>query len=151
MLLQITLIAGVILLIICLVVRDQTEYRISRLRSEFMFLRSEEKRLAERRDEVELMVSQIGDGLLRADRRRDAIETSADAMDGLLKKLQEMIESGDEGDEGATHAAVATGPADADQTHETPSADTAPVADPVGDEEADADADAEGEGAEPPT
>jgi len=110
MLLQITLVSGVILLIICLVVRDQTEYRISRLRSEFMFLRSEEKRLAERRDEVELMVSQIGDGLIRADRRRDAIERSADAMDDLLDRLQKVIAEGDDG--GQDFTVVASEPAD---------------------------------------
>ena len=96
------LVLGVVLLIICLVVRDQTEYRLSQLRSEFMFLRSEEKRLAERRDEVELMVSQIGEGLMRAERRRVAIEKSADAMDDLLEKLQEMVQEGGVEDEEAT-------------------------------------------------
>lgn len=96
--LQIALVFGVVLLIVCLIVRDQTEYRLSQLRSEFMFLRSEEKRLADRREEVELMVSQIGDGLMRAERRRVAIDKSTDAVDDLLDKLAEMIEGGGVGD-----------------------------------------------------
>jgi|TARA_B100001964_G_scaffold174630_1_gene192318 hypothetical protein len=63
------LIGGVALIIVNLVVRDQTQFRISRLRAELLGLISEEKRLAERRDEVELMVAQIADALMRADRR----------------------------------------------------------------------------------
>tara|TARA_B100000686_G_scaffold112876_1_gene120525 strand:- start:1158 stop:1484 length:327 start_codon:yes stop_codon:yes gene_type:complete len=56
------IIAGVLLLIAALVIRDQTQFRISQLRSELMGLRNEEKRLSERRDEIELMVAQVGDG-----------------------------------------------------------------------------------------
>jgi len=109
------LVFGVVLLIICLIARDQTEYRLSRLRSEFMFLRSEEKRLAERRDEVELMVSQIDDGLLRAERRHVAIEQSADAMGDLLEKLQEGVEAEGLGEEEAADEVAADGVAADDE------------------------------------
>ena len=62
--LEMLIIGGVALVIINLVVRDQTEFRIRQLRSELMALRSEEKRLSELRDEVELMVAQIGDAII---------------------------------------------------------------------------------------
>ncbi len=80
------LIAGVVLIIVCLIVRDQTQFRLSRLRSEVLALRSEEKRLSERRDEIELMVAQIGDAIMRADRRCNEIEKGC-------TQLGEMLES----------------------------------------------------------
>ncbi|SVE30151.1 uncharacterized protein METZ01_LOCUS483005 [marine metagenome] len=67
------LIGGVALIILNLIVRDQTEFRLSRLRSDLLALNSEEKR----RDEVELMVAQIGEALMRADRRRTSLEKAA--------------------------------------------------------------------------
>ena len=81
------LIGGVALIIVNLIVRDQTQFRLSRLRSELMGLRSEEKRLSERRDEVELMVAQIGDALMRADRRRTALQRGGDAVQSSLDSL----------------------------------------------------------------
>ena len=60
--LNITLIVACILLLIAaLVVRDQTGFRVTQLRSELLALRNEQRRLSERRDEIELMVAQIGD------------------------------------------------------------------------------------------
>lgn len=84
------LIGGVALIIINLVVRDQTEFRLSRLRSDLLALNSEEKRLAERRDEVELMVAQIGDALMRADRRRVSLEKGSSQLAGQLESVQAM-------------------------------------------------------------
>lgn len=81
------IIAGVLLLIAALVVRDQTEFRISQLRSELLALRNEEKRLSERRDEIELMVAQIGDALMRADRRTAAIEKGFEQLTEILEAL----------------------------------------------------------------
>ncbi len=83
------LIGGVALIILNLVVRDQTEFRLSRLRSDLLALNSEEKRLAERRDEVELMVAQIGEALMRADRRQTSVEKGC----GQLADKLEMIGS----------------------------------------------------------
>lgn len=85
------LIGGVALIIINLIVRDQTQFRISRLRSELLGLRSEEKRLAERRDEVELMVAQIADALMRADRRRQSLERGCGTMQEKLEQIGAMI------------------------------------------------------------
>ncbi|MEW6750055.1 MAG: hypothetical protein AB1505_03650 [Candidatus Latescibacterota bacterium] len=64
--------AAIALVILTLVVRDQTEFRLSRLRSELVALRSEEKRLSEEREDLERTIVQIGDALLRADSRQTA-------------------------------------------------------------------------------
>ena len=88
--LEALLIAGVALIIVNLIVRDQTQFRIGRLRAELLGLRSEEKRLAERREEMELMVAQIGDALMRADRRRLALEKGCTAMDEMLAATQRL-------------------------------------------------------------
>ncbi|MBT6143789.1 MAG: hypothetical protein HOH74_00090 [Gemmatimonadetes bacterium] len=85
------LIGGVALIIVNLVVRDQTQFRISRLRAELLGLRSEEKRLAERRDEVELMVAQIADALMRADRRRQSLERGCGGMQSLIDEIQATL------------------------------------------------------------
>ena len=82
------LIGGVALIIINLVVRDQTEFRLSQLRTELLALNSEEKRLAERRDEVDLMVAQIGDALMRADRRRLSLEKGCGQMADKLELVR---------------------------------------------------------------
>lgn len=95
-LLEILLVLGVVLTIIDLVVRDQTQFRLARLKGDLLALRSEEKRLAERRQEVELMVAQIADALMRADRRCHSIEKGREAIGQLLEKLDQRAQ-GDEG------------------------------------------------------
>ncbi len=85
------IIAGVLLLIAALVVRDQTEFRISQLRSELLALRNEEKRLSERRDEIELMVAQIGDALMRADRRTSAFDKGLEQVSEILEALGSSV------------------------------------------------------------
>lgn len=95
--LEVLLIGGVGLIVINLVVRDQTQVRIIGLRTELLGLRSEEKRLSERRDEVELMVAQIADALMRADRRRQALERGCATMQSNIDEIQAMLSS----DEGA--------------------------------------------------
>jgi hypothetical protein len=91
------LIGGVALIIINLVVRDQTQFRLTRLRTELLGLRSEERRVADRRDEVELMVAQIADALMRADRRRQSLEKGCGAMQAHIEAIQAMLAGGDEG------------------------------------------------------
>ena len=81
------LVAGVVLIIVCLIVRDQTQFRLSRLRTEVLALRTEEKRLSERRDEIELMVAQIGDAIMRADRRCNEIDEGRDELGEMLGGL----------------------------------------------------------------
>ena len=81
------LVTGVVLIIVCLILRDQTQFRLSRLRTEVLVLRTEEKRLSERRDEIELMVAQIGDAIMRADRRCNEINKGCDKLVDLLGEL----------------------------------------------------------------
>lgn len=70
---------------------DQTEFRISQLRSELIDLRNEEKRLSERRDEIELMVAQIGDALMRADRRTNAFDKGLEQVSEILEALGSSV------------------------------------------------------------
>ena len=57
--------AGVVLLVICLIVREQTESRIRGLSTELISLRSNERRLADKRDEIEKMESQMHEAMMR--------------------------------------------------------------------------------------
>ena len=86
------LIGGVALIVANLVVRDQTQFRISRLRAELLGLRSEEKRLSERRDEVELMVAQIADALMRADRRKQSLDRGCETLQARMDELRSMLD-----------------------------------------------------------
>jgi replication fork clamp-binding protein CrfC len=95
--LEALLIGGVALVIVNLIVRDQTQFRVSRLRSELMGLISEEKRLAERREEVELMVAQIGDALARADRRRTSLERGCETVGNSVDRLRQELYADGEG------------------------------------------------------
>jgi hypothetical protein len=85
------LIGGVVPIIVNLVVRDQMQFRVSRLKSDLLGLRSEEKRLPERRDEVELMVAQIADALMRADRRKQSLEKGCGVLQAQLDDIQALI------------------------------------------------------------
>ena len=91
MLFEILLAAGIVLIIVALIVRDQTLYRLSRLRTELLALKSEEKRLSERREEIELMVAQIGEAVMRADRRNTAIEKGCTSLSNRLEALSELV------------------------------------------------------------
>ena len=106
-LLEILLVAGVLLTILDLIVRDQTQYRLARLRSELLALRSEEKRLAERRQEVDQMVAQIGEALMRSDRRANSIEKGSATVGELLEKLDQIAQGRDGSDEGDDSAETA--------------------------------------------
>ena len=100
------MVLGVLLTIGDLIVRDQTQFRLARLLGELRALRSEEKRLAERRQEVELMVAQIGDALMRTDRRRWAIEKGSMAVGEALDKFDHMARGdAEEGEENGAEEA----------------------------------------------
>jgi len=97
------LVLGVLMTIVDLIVRDQTQFRLGQLRSELVALRSEEKRLAEQRQEVDLMVAQVGDALMRAERRRQAVEKGAAKVTEALEKLDQLARGeGDDGEDGDT-------------------------------------------------
>ena len=85
---------AIVLVIVALVIRDQTEVKLSQMRAQFMALRSEEKRLGEERTELERLIAQTGDALMRADsRQRDA----EDAHQALVEMLDKMGEDDEEG------------------------------------------------------
>ncbi len=69
---------GILLVITCLVVRDRTAFKLSRLRAELMALRNEEKRMAELLTEIEVFISRIADGIMRADRRELGLEKASE-------------------------------------------------------------------------
>ncbi len=72
------------LLITCLVVRDQTEFKLGKMRSDLLGLRTEEKRLEETRTEVEQMVRWVSEALSRADKRQRAAEQDGRALEEIL-------------------------------------------------------------------
>ena len=69
--------AGVVLLVICLIVREQTESRIRGLSTELISLRSNERRLADKRDEIENMESQMREAMMRTNRYQYELEEAS--------------------------------------------------------------------------
>lgn len=90
------------LLITCLVVRDQTEFKLGKMRSDLLGLRTEEKRVEEARTEVEQMVRWVGEALNRADKRQRTAEQDGRALENILNRM---------GIELKTDATVAAAPA----------------------------------------
>jgi hypothetical protein len=75
---------GIVLVIVALVVRDQTEYRLNRLRGELLALRNEEQRLNEESNDLERMIAQTRDALMRAnDRQRGAQKAHEEVIEML--------------------------------------------------------------------
>ena len=85
---------GAVLIIAALVVRDRTEYRMQKLKAELMALRTDEKRQAEMREDVELTVAQATEALLRADRRNNGMRKGCEAVSVLLDRLEAFEEKG---------------------------------------------------------
>ena len=74
--------AGIILVIACLIVRDRTEYEITRLRAECMALRND----------IELMVAQANDALMRADRRCNSLRKGCEIAAALTVQLEALAD-----------------------------------------------------------
>jgi hypothetical protein len=96
--------AGILLVIATLVVRDRTAFRLSRLRAELMSLRSEEKRTVELLTEVEVFISRISDGIMRADRRELGLEKASEHLGVVLEDLKALLE----GEDGESAPSTAT-------------------------------------------
>ncbi len=94
---------GILLVITCLVVRDRTAFKLSRLRAELMALRNEEKRMAELLTEIEVFISRIADGIMRADRRELGLEKASERLGIILEDLKALI-AGDDGSGAPTPA-----------------------------------------------
>lgn len=84
--------AGIILVIACLIVRDRTEYEITRLRAECMALRNDEKRQADMRNDIELMVAQANDAIIRADRRSNSLRKGCEIAADLKVRLEVLAD-----------------------------------------------------------
>ena len=84
--------AGIILVIACLIVRDRTEYEITRLRAECMALRNDEKRQSDTRNDIELMVAQANDALMRADRRCNSLRKGCEIAAALTVQLEALAD-----------------------------------------------------------
>ena len=85
---------GAIMIIVCLVVRDRTEYRIEKLKRELRALLMDEKRQADMRKDIEQNVAQASEALLRADRRNNSMRRGCDVAAALLDQLEEFEEEG---------------------------------------------------------
>jgi Tfp pilus assembly protein PilN len=78
---------SIVLVIIALVVRDQTEFKLSRLRADLLALRSEEQRLGMERSELERMVAQTAEAIMRADNRQRAVDKQFKELVEILRQL----------------------------------------------------------------
>jgi hypothetical protein len=83
---------AIVLLIVFLVVRDQTEFKLGRMRAELMALRSEEKGLSQECTEVQRLVAQIGEALLRAERRQVSAEQTRDELKTYLEEMDVQVQ-----------------------------------------------------------
>ncbi len=79
--------ASLLLLVNCLIVRDRTNSRIRSIRTELGSLRSREKRLAARCDEIEKMESQMREALMRTSRCQNEL---GEAWKRFTKKLGQL-------------------------------------------------------------
>ena len=75
----------VVLIIVCLVVRDQNELSLSKMRADLLSLRTEEKRMEDTRVEVEQLVRWFSENLNRASSRQRTAEQ-------YCRELEEMLE-----------------------------------------------------------
>jgi hypothetical protein len=77
----------IVLVIVALVVRDQTEFKLSRLRGQLLALRSEEQRLGEDHIELERLVAQTGEALMRADSRLRSVTAAIAELAAVVSQL----------------------------------------------------------------
>lgn len=81
----------VFLLVANLVVRDRIEYRISKLRTELMALRAEDRRLGDRHKEVDRLAAQTEEALDRAGRRGHSACQENEEMAYALRRLYQKV------------------------------------------------------------
>ena len=75
----------IVLIIVCLVVRDQNELTLSEMRANLLNLRTEEKRMEDTRVEVEQLVRWFSETLNRASSRQRTAEQ-------YCRELEDMLE-----------------------------------------------------------
>lgn len=74
-------------LIVCLIVRESTEQRLGRLRSELMQLRSQVRVLEDKVKSHEAIKAQVREVLTRVDSRTASAD---ETIDGLYRKLRQL-------------------------------------------------------------
>ena len=89
--LELYLAISIFLIITCLVVRDRTAFKLSRLRAELMALRNEEKRTSEVLTQIGVLISRISDDILRAERRQLGLEKASKQLSLLLEDLTPIV------------------------------------------------------------
>ena len=82
---------GVVLLIVCLVVRETTETRLARMRTALMALRNQERGLDQQINDMQTTKSQIGEAMSRAQGRQTSISHLLESVYGDLGKLYEFL------------------------------------------------------------
>lgn len=91
----------VVLIIVCLVVRDQNELSLSKMRAELLSLRTEEKRMEDTRVEVEQLVRWFSETLNRASSRQRTAEQYCRELEEMLEEtgIEVSVGSSDSADE----------------------------------------------------
>ena len=91
----------VVLIIVCLVVRDQNELSLSKMRADLLSLRTEEKRMEDTRVEVEQLVRWFSETLNRASSRQRTAEQSCRELEEMLEEtgIEVSVGSSDSADE----------------------------------------------------
>ena len=74
----------IVLIIVCLVVRDQNELTLSKMRANLLNLRTEEKRMEDTRVEVEQLVRWFSETLNRASSRQRTAEQYCRELEDML-------------------------------------------------------------------
>ena len=88
---ELYLAVGISLIITCLVLRDRTVFKLGRLRAELMALRNEEKHTSEVITDIEVFISSISDGTLRADRRELGLEKATEQLRVVIEDLRLLV------------------------------------------------------------
>ena len=91
----------VVLIIVCLVVRDQNELSLSKMRADLLSLRTEEKRMEDTRVEVEQLVRWFSETLNRASSRQRTAEQYCRELEEMLDEtgIEVSVGSSDSADE----------------------------------------------------
>ena len=82
---------GVVLLIVCLVVRETTETRLARMRTALMALRNQERGLEQQINDMQTTKSQIGEAMSRAQGRQTSIAHLLESVLNDLGQLHEFL------------------------------------------------------------
>ena len=91
----------IVLIIVCLVVRDQNELTLSKMRANLLNLRTEEKRMEDTRVEVEQLVRWFSETLNRTSSRQRTAEQYCRELEDMLERagIEVSVRLSDSADE----------------------------------------------------